>query len=455
MEAEAEAPPVERLHQRVREVRLSLEPQEFSRDLGRRSEITPERRVQFRPNGGLTPREVEHGEGSADEELEDLEGMDILSLQRALRASRIRTTQMERTLREERRRSSMASTPGREGELGTGPAKAQVARPKLNNPHIFKGEYTETYNAYNWLHQVFRYLTQCKVPAEDYSAYARTYMSEHVQSWMDAEFGHTDVPEWNDFYNAVIARYVPPDHDDRLERMFAKMRQRDTLLNYIEQWQVLESALEFSHVHINTRRKIMGFIEGMKERDDKYRVIQAHPATLQAVFSIVHDIRRAKILTKETKEERTSRTRVRSKTSKRGWEKKDEPKRHFNKLEGAAKKRAWDEGACLNCGGKDHFIGQCPKLKSDIKSAAKKYAALFSKGRDKTKKTFSSKATAGSHKKLHRLTGPAGTQKEEDNEENTSSEDNEEVATSDESATTQEETESEEEEENSCPESEG
>ena len=68
MEAEAEAPPVERLHQRGREVRLSLEPQEFSRDLGRRSEITPERRVQFRPNSRLTPREIEHGEGSADEE---------------------------------------------------------------------------------------------------------------------------------------------------------------------------------------------------------------------------------------------------------------------------------------------------------------------------------------------------------------------------------------------------
>ncbi len=108
---------------------------------------------------------------------------------------------------------------------------------------------------------------------------------------MDAEFGHTDVPEWNEFYNAFIARYVPPDHDDQLERMFAKMRQRDTLLNYIEQWQVLESALNFSHVQINTSRKIMGFIEGMKERDNKYRVIQANPATLQVVFSIVHDIR--------------------------------------------------------------------------------------------------------------------------------------------------------------------
>ncbi len=169
MEARIGAPPVERLHQRMREVCLSLEPQE--RDLGRRSEITPERRVQFRPNGRLAPRETKHREeGSADEELEDLEGMNILSLQRALRASqaRIQNTQMERTLHEERHSSSMASTPGRGGELGTGPAKAQVARPKLNTPHTFKGEYTETYNAYNWLHQSFRYLTQCKVPEEDY-----------------------------------------------------------------------------------------------------------------------------------------------------------------------------------------------------------------------------------------------------------------------------------------------
>ncbi len=70
----------------------------------------------------------------------------------------------------------------------------------------------------------------------------------------------------------------------------------------------------------------MGFIEGMKERDNKYRVIQANPATLQAVFSIVHDILRAKILTKETKEDQTPRTRVRSKSSKQGWEKREDPK---------------------------------------------------------------------------------------------------------------------------------
>ncbi len=70
---------------------------------------------------------------------------------------------------------------------------------------------------------------------------------------MEAEFGHTDIPEWNEFYNTFIACYVPPYHDDLLERMFAKMRQRDTLLNCIEQWQVLESALNFSHVQINTR----------------------------------------------------------------------------------------------------------------------------------------------------------------------------------------------------------
>jgi hypothetical protein len=446
----------------MRAFRLSLEPEDHPedpleevppRDHGRRGEITPERRVQFRPHGGLTPRERDHREErSEDEELGEMEEMDLLTLQRALRASKVKTAQVERALKEERRRSSMLSTPG--GAYGPGPARPHTARPKLNTPHLFKGEYTETLNAYNWLHQLSRYLTQCKVPPEEYSSYARTYMSEQVQAWMDAEFGSTDVPEWDHFYERVVARYVPPDHDDRLERMFARMKQRDTLLNYIEQWQVLESALTFSHVQINTRRKIMGFIEGMKDRDDKYRVIQANPSSLQTVFDIVHDIRRAKILTRETQEDRSSKpTRVRSKASKKGRDDRNSYRRQLNKLEGAAKKRAWDEGACLNCGDKDHFIGQCPKLKSSIKSAVKKYAAFFSKDKGtKDKKSYSDKATAGSHKKLHKLAGSMATQAAK-TEETASAEASSESDLTEASSSTS--SHSQESEENSCSESEG
>jgi hypothetical protein len=176
---------------------------------------------------------------------------------------------------------------------------------------------------------------------------------------------------------------------------------------------------------------------------------------LKDVFTVVHDIRRAKYLNKTTLED--SPTKARAKGG-RGKSREREPSRNpyrkkLHKLEGAAKKRAWDEGACLNCGGKDHFIAECPKLKSTIKSAVKKYAAFFSKDK-KTKKPYSTRATAGSSKKLHHMKNPTGTQKEEEEEED-SEEDDSEISETDSEAGPSGTDESEGQEENSCPESEG
>jgi hypothetical protein len=430
--------------------------EEVPRNQGRREEITPNRRVQFSTN--LTPREREWQEAhTSDEELGEIEGMSLLSLQRALRAERLKTEQAERALREERRRST-ASSDYRDSlgsSVGRNNPRSNVAKPKLKEPPTFKGEYKETYNAHNWLHQLYRYLTQCNVDEAEFSGYARTYMGESEQAWMDAEFGDQDVPPWKDFSAALIERYVPPDHDDRLERMFSRMKQRDTLLHYIEQWQVLDSALTFSKVHISNRRKVSGFIDGMKDRDDKYKVIHDQPETLKEVYNLVHAIRRAKILTDSGEQPR--RTRDKSRRRTRDADSTRGPRRQLNKLEGAAKKRAWDEGACLNCGGKDHFIAQCPTLKSSIKSTIKKYAKLFT--RDKkyktTKKAYSDRATAGSKKRLHHLKTQSDDQKEEEDESDSGDETH---TSSDPSGTDstendQEESMTEEEEENSGPES--
>lgn len=159
----------------------------------------------------------------------------------------------------------------------------------------------------------------------------------------------------------------------------------------------------------------MSFVEGMKDREDKFKVIHDKPATLKDVYTTVHEIRRVKVLTRETKDDpKGGKRRDKSgKTAQRFL------KKQFKKLEGKAKQKAWDEGACLNCGAKDHFIAQCPTLKTSIKAAVKKYAKLFFKTQDpkKSKKPFSDKATAGSGKKLHKLQNPTGTQKEEDQEE--------------------------------------
>jgi hypothetical protein len=234
--------------------------------------------------------------------------------------------------------------------------------------------------------------------------------------------------------------------------MFQRMKQRDTLLHYVEEWQVLEAALVFSQVHISKRRKVNCFVEGMKEKEERYKVIEKDPQDLKEVFTIVHNIRRVKIMTKDTGEARPSKVGQRK---GRVFRKKEDRPKRLLKLEGAAKKKAWDEGACLNCGAKDHFIANCPKLKTAIKSAVKKYAAFFSKDK-KSKKQFSTAATAGSSKRLHKMQNPTGTQKEEEEEDSDASKDDSEVSETEYSEASPSEHESEGgQEENSCPESEG
>ena len=377
---------------------------------------------------------------STDPDPDDIEEMSLLSLQRALRAQTIKTEKLERDLKTARRMSTgRASLDSDGGER----ARSTIARPKLKEPPPFPTEYKETYNAHNWLHQLYRYLNQCRVDEDEFSGYARTYMGALEQAWMDAEFGEEDTPPWDTFYNAVVRRFVPPDHDDSMHKRFDRMRQRDTLLHYMEEWQVLSAALTFSKIRIAEPRKVAKFIEGMRDQEDRYKVIYHHPETLSEVFEVVHKIRRSKILALEHASERTQRARLRE--TRRGRTKS--PSRRFNKLEGAAKKKAWDEGACLNCGAKDHFIAKCPTLKSSIKSAVKKYAKFYNK---KDKKTASTTATAGSKKRLHNL--QTNTKDDDEEEEETTGTSETDLSHTD---SDYESKEDGEEEENSHPESEG
>eukprot|EP00960_Hanusia_phi_P009357 271094-Hanusia_phi.AAC.1 len=51
------------------------------------------------------------------------------------------------------------------------------ARPKLDRPWKFEGQYNELVNVLSWLKAVVRYLDQCSVPEHRRVGYARTYLS--------------------------------------------------------------------------------------------------------------------------------------------------------------------------------------------------------------------------------------------------------------------------------------
>ncbi len=162
--------------------------------------MTPGRTITFE-DPYLSDQEGEVGD------LPDPSQMSMLALQRALRAEQIRRAQLERAMRRQsspRRRSTY--TENSEREEGR-----SHARPKLNKPRTFRGKYTEVSNVLNWLHQVQRYLMQCHCYPTDYTGYARTYMDETVQSWMEAEFADDDFPAWDRLERAMVELWLRED----------------------------------------------------------------------------------------------------------------------------------------------------------------------------------------------------------------------------------------------------
>eukprot|EP00961_Rhodomonas_salina_P137034 1843433-Rhodomonas_salina.1 len=64
----------------------------------------------------------------------------------------------------------------------------------------------------------------------------------------------TIIP-WPCLHEAMIKRYLPPDHEIRLQLVFERTVQRTTLLEYVERIQVLDSAVQFSELVITDRNK--------------------------------------------------------------------------------------------------------------------------------------------------------------------------------------------------------
>eukprot|EP00961_Rhodomonas_salina_P113234 1523600-Rhodomonas_salina.1 len=167
--------------------------------------------------------------------------MTPIATQRALSAAEIKIKLLEKALQQKKpSRYSMLSTGSDMDEGGS-----SFARSTLEKPWTFKGEYSELYNVLNWIHSVEWYLRQCQVRPEDYASYVRSYLARVVQAWMDGRFPaktYNLIP-WLELHTAMIDQYLPPDHEIRLQLVFERTVQCTTLLEYVERFQVLDSAV--------------------------------------------------------------------------------------------------------------------------------------------------------------------------------------------------------------------
>jgi hypothetical protein len=292
---------------------------------GRRDEVTPAK-VGFRE---------EEGEGRLRREL-NLREAQISALERELAKLKAQS------------RTSRASTLFEEDDYRP--------RPKYEKPKTFNGEYSPLYNLLNWLHSMKNYCSQHKCRPEDMVGLARTYMGPDVQTYLDAKYKGNLPDDWEELEETLRLRYMPLDHKVRVEIRFDSLRQRSSLQAYVDEFQKVDAAFSFAQMEIAEERKVLVFIRGIKEREDRRYMMHERCHTLDECYEAAMYLRQTKVMDEGVFWGRNSKGR-----NYGGQEDKQE--RRLRKLEGEAKRKAWQEGRCLGCGEKGHLIAACPKVR--------------------------------------------------------------------------------------------
>ena len=224
---------------------------------------------------------------------------------------------------------------------------------KLKVPPIFKGTYSEMNNVLNWIITTERYLYNCDVVGELYPTYAYTYLGETVQAWYDNKFLSDPTPRWEDVTDALKHRYLPRDHIPRLLRKFQQTRQLRSLMDYVDNFQIVVSAMELAGIVKSQEELIRQFIDGLKLFEDRVNMLTHKMKTINDCYELATLIRGARAVAGTDSSDRSSGKKL-------------------HRLTGQEKKIAFQKDLCLACGEAGHYWRACPKDKKIIKFLQKR-----------------------------------------------------------------------------------
>lgn len=314
----------------------------------------------FRTPDTSSPAATNTGTSGTADIADMLRRMEYLEQKVADYEQRILEYEMERTQPDTRR-----DTVYTEGGTAVRPS-----RPKLEKPDVYNGEYKIEYSVLNWVTSVSKYLDMCDVAPNMYPQYAYTYMGRTVKAWYDHKYKGKNASDWETLVADLKSRWLPADHKIRVRIRFNGARQKGTLIEYVERFQALVVAVNEAGILLTEEDMVLQFIMGLTHDDDRQKLLQAKPSTLDAAYAIVDSIRQSKVL-KTYKAQRD---------------------------DGAKSYAMEDDMVCYNCGKKGHMARACKEPKKDFKRPDSSRKQLrVSKGEKKSKNGKKSRSAKMNH----------------------------------------------------------
>ena len=139
-----------------------------------------------------------------------------------------------------------------------------------------------------------RYLFNCDVEEELYSNFAFTFLGVIAQAWFENRFLRDPMPPWEEATLALKSRYLPTDHVTRLLRKFVNTRQQRSLADYVDEYQILVSAMQLTGINKSETELVCQFIDSLSVYEDRMNMLVRKLDNMEEAYELATMIRGAR-----------------------------------------------------------------------------------------------------------------------------------------------------------------
>ena len=99
------------------------------------------------------------------------------------------------------------------------------------------------------------------------------------------------MPPWEEATLALKSRYLPTDHVTRLLRKFVNTRQQRSLADYVDEYQILVSAMQLTGINKSETELVRQFIDSLSVYEDRMNMLVRKLDNMEEAYELATMIR--------------------------------------------------------------------------------------------------------------------------------------------------------------------